>query len=132
MCSFFPSREQALKLLELYKYLKELGYKIPPTVLTTGPCGVTVPYQYSIDESLKVYKCPGLLYTDEYFGIIRDDGSLKITNPVHLAKYVGDLRKCYLDCKFGPLCYGGCRVMKHCPKEYFETFISKEGIKLVM
>ncbi len=131
-CVSFPNKDEALKLLELYNYLKELGYKIPFSVLTTGPCGITVPYQYSIDESLKVYKCPGLLYTDEYFGVLQKDGSLKIVNPVHLIRYVGDLNKCYLNCKFGPLCYGGCRVMKHCPKEYFDVFISREGIKLVV
>jgi len=130
VCTLFPNKNQALKLLEVYKYLKNIGFKLSPTILTTGPCGVTAPYNYSIDESLKVYKCPGLLYTDRYFGIIREDGSLEITNSNNLVKYVGDLNKCYLNCKFGALCYGGCRVMKHCPKEYFETFISKEGIKL--
>jgi len=128
----FPNRDQALKLLELYRYAKSLGFKISPLIFTVGPCGVTNVHNYAIDESLKVYKCPGLFYTDKNFGIIHENGSLEVPNPINLIQYIGDLNKCYLNCKFGALCYGGCRVMKHCPKEYFETFVSKEGIRLLV
>ncbi|MGB9730077.1 MAG: radical SAM protein [Thermoproteota archaeon] len=128
----FPNRDKALKLLEMYRYLKSLGFKFSPLIFTAGPCGVTNVQHYAIDEALKVYKCPGLLYTDKSFGIIYEDGLLEVLNPINLIQYIGNLNKCYLNCEFGALCYGGCRVMKHCPKEYFKTFVSKEGIKLLV
>jgi len=37
---------------------------------------------------------PGYLYTPKYFGIITDDGSIKITNSQYLIEAFGEMKKC--------------------------------------
>lgn len=120
---FSLSKDQAIKLLDLYKYSKKLGFRTPLTALIQGPCILLNRNGYAIDESLKVYKCPGLFYTNKYYGIINNKGELVLTNISNLFQYLGDTKKCYLTCKYGSLCYGGCRIMRSCPRDYFDTFI---------
>ena len=123
-------KNQAESILDLYEYAKELGFKIPLSIIVGGPCLILNRNAYVIDEDLKVYKCPGLLYTDKWYGILNESGEVKIFQPYNLIQFLGDLRKCYLSCEYGSLCYGGCRVMKGCYKEYLNVFISSRCIRL--
>jgi len=117
----------AQKLLLLYKAARKLGFKLSPLTIVQGPCIGKISYGYAIDEEGKVYKCPGLLYTDKYFATLGDDGDLKEDSKLQFANnYVSFLmqeKKCYLTCEYGSLCYGGCTVMHSCPNNYFKVFI---------
>ena len=125
------SQKEAEELIKLEALAQELGFQVMPNYIH-GPCTYVSKHGYAIDEYLRVYKCPAYLYTDKYFGIIDEEGDIKIVKPQYLIEAFGEIRKCYLSCPIGTLCYGGCRAMKHCPKErimaYFNTEIGKKVI----
>jgi len=41
------------------------------------------------------------------------------------------MKKCYLNCPAGALCYGDCREMKHCPKDEILTYVNTDLVKKV-
>ncbi len=61
-------------------------------------------YPGAIDEQLNVYQCPGQLYKKSY-GHINSLGLIEQTSPVKSG------RRCFRECIFGPMCYGGCKVL---------------------
>ena len=125
------SQAEAMELIKLELFAQELGFKTSPACIH-GPCTYVAKHGYAIDEFLRVYKCPGYLYTPKYFGIITDDGSIKTTSSQYLIEAFGEIKKCYLNCPVGALCYGGCRAMKHCPKDEILTYVNTDLGKKVL
>lgn len=129
----FPlSKDNAEILLMLYELAISLGFDVSPQLLMLeGPCMAVNSEGYVIDESLKVYKCPALVYTEDYFGYIERDGELRVTKNYGLIRFLGDFGKCYLNCEYGPLCFGGCRAYGRCYVNWFKVLISPRFINLV-
>lgn len=129
---FILTRDKAEILLSLYELAATLGFNVSPQLLMLkGPCMPVYSESYVIDESLKVYKCPDLVYTDEYFGYLEADGELRIVKDYNLVRFLGEPVKCYLTCEYGPLCFGGCRTYRTCYINWFKTIISPRFIDIV-
>ncbi|BAD86349.1 hypothetical protein, conserved, radical SAM superfamily [Thermococcus kodakarensis KOD1] len=95
-------------LIEIYSYAVDLGYSIGnPLIL--GPCMANHAFSFAVDEQLNVYKCPGFLYSNPD-GYIDEEGNLVITSS-RWYSLINFEPPCALNCKFGPVCYGGCRWM---------------------
>lgn len=95
-------------LVELYHFAVDLGYKIG-NPMVFGPCMASHAYSFAVDENLNVYKCPGFLYS-EPDGYIDKMGKLIITSS-RWYSLINFEPPCVTKCKFGPICYGGCKWM---------------------
>jgi uncharacterized protein len=82
------SQAEAMELIKLELFAQELGFKTSPAYIQ-GPCTYVAKHGYAIDEFLRVCKCPRYLYTPKYFGIITDEGSIKMTNSQYLIEAFG-------------------------------------------
>lgn len=102
-------------LLEIYTHAVELGYKIG-NPLIFGPCMASHAYSFAVDERLNIYKCPGFLYSTPD-GYIDNDGNLVITNSRYYS-LINLEPSCAFNCKFGPICYGGCKWMSSASKSH--------------
>ncbi|GAB6134512.1 radical SAM protein [Thermococcus henrietii] len=106
--SYKLSQHISKLLIEIYSYAVDLGYPIGnPLVL--GPCMASHAFSFAVDEQLNVYKCPGFLYSNPD-GYIDEDGNLIIMNS-RWYSLINFEPPCAFNCKFGPICYGGCKWM---------------------
>jgi len=97
------------KILTLQRTALELGFKVD-TSFVSGPCPILSASALTIDHELKVYKCPGYIY--QYpVGYIDEDGSLKILSNFWFEATLSEPSCNYMQCEYGPICYGGCRWM---------------------
>lgn len=77
----------------------------------------------AVDENLNVYPCPGFLYGKKG-GYINEYG-YHVKNDF----WYSTLRKvpeCVKECKYAPICYGGCKMNRKCNKDFFDR--SLEGL----
>ncbi len=114
----------------LVQEIEKRGFK-PYKDIALGPCEARREHTYSIDPSGDIYKCASLAGRKEYaLGNIDDDPAQIRFNPNNVAFMTADpWRKCK-ECKFIPICGGGCRIgailkkgdmgAVSCEKEYFE------------
>jgi len=98
-----------------------------------GPCMYPMSGGMVIDEKLNVYKCPGMIY-QRACGAIRD-GRIDGKNN-NWYEGVTWAPSCADTCKYGPICYGGCRwkLNAHgggCPKRQHEMNLA-ERVKMYM
>ena len=88
-----------------------------------APCIHSLANSFAVDEELRVYKCPGLLYWQPV-GMVRKDSSIELASEWYEA--VAYEPPCALNCVYGPLCYGGCRALAggsgriHCRRPYLD------------
>jgi uncharacterized protein len=100
-------------------------------------CMIESQNSYVVNYDGSLYKCPGFIGIEEYnIGNIKDE-IFKYNDTYNLGIWKND--RC-IDCKYLPLCYGGCRYMTFlrddnvnaldCQKEYLdatlETMIKQE------
>ncbi|MBT6690418.1 SPASM domain-containing protein [archaeon] len=119
----------------LIQEIEKRGFK-PYKDIALGPCEAMRDHTYSIDPSGDIYNCVTLAGRKEYaLGNIKDDPTEVRFNPLNVKIMTANLwRKCK-DCKFVPICGGGCRVgailqkgdtdALCCEKEYFEKVSTK-------
>jgi len=55
--------------------------------------------------------------------IFEEDSKLRFAD--NYVSFLMQEKKCYFTCEYGSLCYGGCTMMRLCPKNYFKVFIPK-------
>ena len=101
----------------------KLGYGLGQSFIP-GPCMVSFANSMTVDEALNVYRCPGRIYECPDARIAAD-GSLEVLRNEWYT-YVDFEPACALSCKYGPICYGGCRwkagseTETACPKAWLE------------
>ena len=96
------------RIVELLEYAVEKGFKITK-VFIKGPCLCMFKYGYGVDEKLNLYLCPGFMY-DTPIGYISNN-SVTITSRIKDEVITSD-PQCIYNCKYGPICYGGCVYLK--------------------
>ncbi len=115
-------------IVDQYRYAVKAGFKVGKKFII-GPCMSYFENSFAVDESLRVYKCPGYLY-GQPDGFIGADGILRITN----ARWYNALLfepECLDDCVYAPICYGGCRWRAcgvssiNCNKTWFENTLAE-------
>ena len=106
--SYKLSQHISKLLIEIYTHAVDLGYSIG-NPLIFGPCMASHAFSFAVDERLNVYKCPGFLYSTPD-GYIDKEGNLIITSS-RWYSLINFEPPCALTCKFGPICYGGCKWM---------------------
>ena len=132
-CSF--SETNVEDIFWLIQEIEKRGFK-PIKDIALGPCESMREHTCTIDPSGDIYKCATLAGRKEYAIGNIDDDLVKIRfNPINVAFMTVDLwRKCK-ECKFIPICGGGCRIGAIlqkgnprailCEKEYFEKVSTK-------
>jgi uncharacterized protein len=119
-------------LMELQRRAIEMGFRIPKDYID-GPCSISSPNSFAVDEQLKVYKCPGYLYQNP-IGFINESGKMIVNNNFWY-ECINLRANCAADCVYGPICYGGCRWQAgglngvKCHKHIHDHFL-KERIKI--
>lgn len=123
---------------DIFWFIQEIekrGFK-PYKDIALGPCEAMREYTYTIDPSGDIYKCATLAGRKEYvLGNIDDDPTEVRFNSQNVAFMTVDLWKKCKECKFIPICGGGCRIgailqkgdldALCCEKEYFEKVSTK-------
>lgn len=109
--------------------------------IALGPCEAMRECSYTIDPSGDMYKCAILVGRKEYsIGNIADDPAEVLFSTQNVSFMTGDLWRQCEECKFIPICGGGCRngALSQsadmdaicCEKEYFEkvstSFVASE------
>lgn len=94
------------KIAATYEKAVKMGYKVGKEFIN-GPCLSYYKNSFAVDENLQVYKCPGYLY-EEPDGFITPSGELEITS-TRWYEMINDEPSCLENCKYAPICYGGCR-----------------------
>jgi len=132
-CSF--SETNVEDIFWLIQEIEKRGFK-PIKDIALGPCESMREHTCTIDPRGDIYKCATLAGRKEYAIGNIDDDLVKIRfNPINVAFMTADLwRKCK-ECKFIPICGGGCRIGAIlqkgspsailCEKEYFEKVSTK-------
>lgn len=121
-CSIAKVSRLGSRLVELFLEAATLGLPLPK-MFVHAPCIHSLSNSFAIDENLLVYKCPGFLYWQPV-GAVRKDSRLELSPGWYEA--VAYEPPCALDCRYGPICYGGCRALAgglgrvHCRKPYFD------------
>lgn len=113
--------ELAEKIGKLYIYAAKKGVRTYKDL--GGPCIGKMSYSYSIDENLNIYACPGLIYSENQ-GFLSED-AINITDP-EWYEFVQKDTKCVDNCKYAPICYGGCnwsqgKKEKNCMKSIYDV-----------
>lgn len=92
-----------------------------------APCMHSLANGLAVDEKLRLYKCPGFLYWQPV-GVVRGDSRVVLTYEWY--KALAYEPPCALDCIYGPICYGGCRVLGggsgrvHCGRPFFNEVLT--------
>ncbi len=123
-------------MLWLVNEVEKRGFKSYKKI-TLGPCEAMREYSYTIDPTGNIYKCAAMAGRKEYsVGNINNVSEDNNFNPQNVAFMTADpWRKCK-ECKFIPICGGGCRLgaisQKEggmytiaCEKKYFEKVSTK-------
>lgn len=108
----------------------------PMIKIALGPCEAVRENSFTIDPSGIIYKCSAMVGREEYsVGNVTKDWDSSSYNSVNVSFMTSDAWKNCMNCKFLPLCGGGCRLgslMQKgkldeicCEKEYFEKILSK-------
>lgn len=124
--------------LFLNKELIKHGLKPQSTFGKQGPCSICSENKYMIDCNLNVYKCELLINRPECrVGYLLEDGTFvkepNFYNQMSISPF--ESKKC-TDCKFLPLCGGGCQGTEYIEKgkkdgntNLYRCVISDETIK---
>ncbi|WP_051569158.1 radical SAM/SPASM domain-containing protein [Alkaliphilus transvaalensis] len=107
---------------KLYFYAVKKGFKINKNFIF-GPCMIRHVQSFVVDENLNVYSCAGKVY-QEQLGRVEDNSNLSIID----SKWYSDILEepsCIENCQYAPICYGGCRWMSKCNKEFFDAVIKE-------
>jgi uncharacterized protein len=116
------------------------GYNTPK--ITPAPCMIDIRGDFVANHDGSIYKCPGFLGTNGFQVGDLETGIQDYNSSHNINLWMNE--KC-LDCRYLPLCFGGCRYMKFlrdgdidgmdCKKPYLdavlETFL-KQDIKYRM
>ncbi|MGC9103865.1 MAG: SPASM domain-containing protein [Candidatus Methanodesulfokora sp.] len=97
------------KIIYLLEYAVNRGFIIS-NKFVRGPCIGDIDYSFAVDENLNIYKCPALLYMQPD-GNITEMGELDIKSP-NWFRYIVDEPLCIKDCKYAPICFGGCKYLR--------------------
>ncbi len=94
----------------------------------SGPCMYSSPNGLVFDESLNVYPCPAYLYLNPVAALDQNG----VLNGFRPEWYGSVLRNpgCAVGCKYGPICFGGCKFMgkdgaSTCPKKINESMLQE-------
>lgn len=96
------------KIVEVLEYAVEKGFKISKAFVK-GPCICKYANGYAVDEKLNIYLCPAYMYGTP-IGRIVDEKTIVIS-PERFIPVVYD-PLCADNCKYAPICYGGCIYLK--------------------
>lgn len=91
-----------------------------------GPCMYSTPNGLVFDESLNVYPCPAYLYLTPV-AALDENGMLGGFRP-EWYKSVLKEPGCAAGCKYGPICFGGCKFMAKdgastCPRKINDSML---------
>ena len=114
---------------DLYVYAIDNGFNVmfPMLLEKDSYCSTCLKNSFTIDPKGKIFKCT-IDFGDEYsVGSITEDGTINLDHMTHSRWYShipGSDPKCK-ECKFLPLCYGGCSYhringKRACPYESFD------------
>jgi len=131
-CETLLSKEGDERIKELFEYAASKGYRISRNYVN-GPCMGLAINGYAIDENLNIYSCPGFLY-EEPEGLIDNNGEMKIIHNRWFEIINEVPYQCLSNCKYVPICYGGCRWMakegnSKCNKEFYDRHL-KDYLKM--
>ncbi|HET56366.1 MAG TPA: radical SAM protein [Ignavibacteria bacterium] len=131
-CETLLSKEGDERIKELFDYAVKKGYRISRNYVN-GPCMGLAINGYAIDENLNIYSCPGFLY-EEPEGMIDHTGGIEIIHNRWFDIINEVPRQCLANCKYVPICYGGCKWMakegeRKCNKEFYDRHL-KDYLKL--
>ena len=123
---------------DLYWLIQETEKRgfTPLKKIALGPCEAVRDNSFTIDPSGEIYKCSAMAGRKEYsVGNVNKDWEISSFNSVNVSFMTSDAWKNCMNCKFLPLCGGGCRlgaIMQKgnldaisCEKEYFEKVLNK-------
>ena len=132
-CTF--SETKLDDILWLIQETEKRGFK-PLKKIALGPCEAMREYNYTISPDGDIYKCAALAGRKKYaIGNVNSDPVDVYFSPQNVAFMTIDAWKLCKDCKFIPICGGGCRVGAIsqkgdlnailCEKPYFEKVSKK-------
>jgi uncharacterized protein len=123
---------------DLFFLIKETEKRdfTPMKKIALGPCEAVRENSFSIDPSGEIYKCAAIAGRKQFsIGNVNKDWNKQSFDSVNVSFMTSDAWKNCLNCKFLPLCGGGCRlevIMNEgsinevsCEKEYFEKVLNK-------
>lgn len=132
-CTFAETKVD--DILWLIQETEKRGFK-PLKKIALGPCEAMREYNYTIGPNGDLYKCVALAGRNEYaVGSIENDPIENRFNPRNVDFMTADAWKECKECKFVPICGGGCRAGAitqkdnmfaiACEKEYFEKVTTR-------
>ena len=101
---------------EIRAYAKEKKLAIANSFIM-GPCMYHTACGSAVDENLNIYPCPGFLYGNNG-GFINEHG-YHVKNQFWYDT-IKKVPACVKECKYAPVCYGGCKMNKKCNKDFFD------------
>lgn len=123
---------------DLYWLIQETEKRgfTPMKKIALGPCEAVRENSFTIDPSGGIYKCSAMVGREKYsVGNVNIDWENSSFNSVNVSFMTSDAWKNCMNCKFLPLCGGGCRLGAlmqkgnlddiSCEKEYFEKVLNK-------
>ena len=126
-CSFSDTNVE--DIIWAIKEIEKRGFT-PYKDVALGPCEAMRENSFTIDPTGDLYKCAILSGRKEFsIGNIQDDSTEVLFSARNVASMTADVWKTCKDCKFVPICAGGCRNgalaqgksidAVCCEKEYF-------------
>jgi uncharacterized protein len=123
--NILESTEELLKIIDIWNYFRYYAIPLKGLKLIEGPCGALGSNNLTIDPSGDIYDCIGFVGEAEWI-ISNIQNDIEILDKYY-SKRTNVWKDC-LDCKFVPICAGGCRVQayietkstssKHCRKDF--------------
>jgi uncharacterized protein len=126
-CGAYDQNRIAAELGDLFITAASMGFPVTKS-FEVGPCMYAAANSLVVDERLNLYKCPALLYWRP-IGRVDRRGRAELDSAWYEA--IAYEPRCVLSCRYGPICYGGCRAMaggsKHikCMKPFFDAALEK-------
>ncbi|MEM4490728.1 MAG: radical SAM protein [Desulfurococcaceae archaeon] len=97
------------RIVDTVEYAVERGFKVGKMFIK-GPCMCKYVTGYAVDENLNIYMCPAYMYTQPIGKIISD--RIIAMDPGRYKPITSD-PDCTRNCKYAPICYGGCIYLQH-------------------
>jgi len=102
-------RNISRRIVDAVEYAARKGFKVDK-MFVKGPCMCKYVTGYAVDENLNIYMCPAYMYTKPVGKIATE--KLMVLDP-HRYKPILNDPECTVNCKYAPICYGGCVYLQY-------------------
>ena len=118
----FQSDEEMTKIVWLWEEQMKRGFPVRGHMPTEGACENMVKNCLTIDPVGNIYKCPGFVGQKEF--MIGHIDSNQFYDKFQKLSELRPWKNC-LDCRYAPLCQGGCRLCAYSKNGKYDSIYCK-------